>query len=111
MAYATLAEDLALGCYLIAEKTAEGIYNISGEEMLSPYDMALQTADFFGLDASLIVRTDASRFSQPAKRPPKTGFIITKAKQDLNYQPRRFREGIALMSQQMAAGLSPQAVR
>ena len=50
----TLAEDLALGCYLIADQEAEGIFNISGKDFLSPYDMAIKTADFFGLDKSLI---------------------------------------------------------
>ena len=98
----TLAEDLALGCVLIADKEKEGVYNISGKDFLSPYEMAIQTADFFDLDKSLIVRTDASRFSQPAKRPPKTGFIIDKARQDLGYEPRSFKEGIALLSQQIS---------
>lgn len=97
----TLAEDLALGCMLIADQEKEGIYNISGKDFLSPYDMALQTADFFKLDKSLIVRTDASRFSQPAKRPPRTGFIIDKARQELGYEPHSFEEGIAVLSEQM----------
>lgn len=99
----TLAEDLALGCYLIVDKAAQGVYNISGEDFLTPYEMAIQTADFFHLDKSLIVRTDASRFSQPAKRPPRTGFIIDKAKQDLGYRPRSFSEGIAILNKQMQA--------
>ncbi|NJL15762.1 MAG: NAD(P)-dependent oxidoreductase [Microscillaceae bacterium] len=97
----TLAEDLARGCFLIAEKEAEGIFNLSGPDMLTPYDMALQTADFFGLDKSLIVRTDASQFSQPARRPPKTGFILDKARRELGYSPHSFAEGILVLSQQM----------
>ncbi len=97
----TLAEDLAKGCALIVEKEAQGIFNISGKEMLTPYDMAIQTADYFGLDKSLIVETDASKFSQTAKRPPKTGFIIKKAQDVLGYAPHAFAEGIALLHQQM----------
>lgn len=97
----TLAEDLALGCVLIADQEKEGIYNISGKDFLSPYEMALQTADFFNLDKSLIVRTDGSKFSQPAKRPPKTGFIIEKARRELGYEPHSFKEGIALLSTQI----------
>lgn len=97
----TLAEDLAQGCALIVEKESKGVFNISGEEMLTPYEMAIQTADYFGLDKSLIVETDASKFSQTAKRPPKTGFIITKAKEILGYTPHTFTEGIALLHQQM----------
>ncbi len=97
----TLAEDLAMGCYLSAKKKARGIYNISGEEMMTPYDIAMQTADFFKLNKSLINATDSSKFKQPALRPPKTGFIITKAKNELGYQPHSFEEGLAVMASQL----------
>lgn len=97
----TLAEDLAMGCFLAAIKKAHGIYNISGEEVMTPYDIALQTADFFKLDKSLIQATDSSTFKQPAIRPAKTGFIITKAKNELGYQPHSFKEGLALMASQL----------
>lgn len=97
----TLAEDLAMGCYLAATKKAQGVYNISGSDFLSPYQMAVQTADFFKLDKSLIQETDSTLFTQPAKRPPKTGFIIDKAKKDLGYQPRSFNEGLAILARQI----------
>ena len=97
----TLAEDLAMGCWLIAQKEAQGIFNISGKEMLTPYDMAIATADYFHLDKSYITRTDASGFSQPAARPPKTGFIIEKARNLLGYEPHSFAEGIAILEQQL----------
>ncbi len=99
----TLAEDLAQGCALIVEKEATGVFNISGKELLTPYEMAIQTADFFDLDKSLIVRTDASKFSQTAKRPPRTGFILDKATSILNYQPHSFKQGIAILQQQLQA--------
>ncbi|MFM7020057.1 MAG: SDR family oxidoreductase [Aquirufa sp.] len=97
----TLAEDLAIGCWLIAQKEAEGIFNISGEELLTPYEMAIQTAEFFHLPKELIKPADSSTFSQPAKRPPRTGFILDKAKRVLGYQPRSFNEGIALLAKQI----------
>uniref|UniRef100_UPI00404A469F SDR family oxidoreductase n=1 Tax=Fulvivirga sp. TaxID=1931237 RepID=UPI00404A469F len=90
----TLAEDLAMGCYLIASQSATGIYNISGEELMTPYDIAIKTAEYFQLDKSLISETDGSKFSQPAKRPPKTGFIIDKAKTKLGYSPNSFEDGL-----------------
>ncbi len=97
----TLAEDLAMGCYLAAKKKAVGIYNISGEEIMTPYDIAIQTADFFKLNKSFIHATDSSKFKQPAARPLKTGFIVTKAKRELGYQPHLFKEGLALMAAQL----------
>lgn len=97
----TLAEDLAKGCALVAEKKAEGIYHISGKDMLTPYDIAIATADFFKLDKSLMEEVDASVFSQPAKRPPKTGFILDKAINKLGYNPLSFTEGLAVMAKQL----------
>ena len=97
----TLAEDLAIGCWLIAQKEAEGIFNISGEELLTPYEMAIQTAEYFHLPKELIKPADSSTFTQPAKRPPRTGFILDKAKRVLGYQPRSFNEGIALLAKQI----------
>ncbi len=97
----TLAEDLAKGCLLIAEKEATGLYNISGKNLMTPYEMAIQTADYFKLDKSFITKTDGSKFKQTAKRPPKTGFILDKAIKNLGYNPRSFEEGIAILAQQI----------
>jgi dTDP-4-dehydrorhamnose reductase len=97
----TLAEDLAIGCYLIAQKRAEGVYNISGKDFLNPLEMAIMTADYFKLDKSFITQADSTTFSQPAKRPPRTGFVIDKAIKDLGYAPRSFKEGIALLASQI----------
>ncbi|MEQ8533204.1 MAG: SDR family oxidoreductase [Imperialibacter sp.] len=97
----TLAEDLAMGCYLIAKKKAKGVFNISGNDFMNPYQMAIATADYFGLDKSLINETDGSKFSQPAKRPPKTGFVLDKAKEVLGYSPHSFEEGIAVLAEQL----------
>ncbi len=97
----TLAEDLAMGCSLAATKNVQGIYHISGSEMMTPYAIAMATADFFGLDKSLITETDSTKFTQPAKRPAKTGFIIEKAKKELGYKPHSFRDGLALIAKQI----------
>lgn len=97
----TLAEDLAQGCWLIARKEATGIFNISGGDMLTPYDIAMKTADAFDLDKNLMSKTDSSKFKQPAKRPMKTGFNIEKARKILDYQPHTFDEGLAVLKQQL----------
>ena len=93
----TLADDLAQGCWLLARHDAQGIYNIAGREMLTPYDMALQVADYFSLDKSLIIKADGSIFTQPARRPPRTGFLIEKAERELGYRPHSFAQGIEMV--------------
>jgi dTDP-4-dehydrorhamnose reductase len=97
----TLAEDLAMGCYLVVDKKAEGIFHISGKDFLTPYEMAIKTADFFGLDKSLISQVDAKNFTQPAKRPARTGFVLDKAVSILGYNPVSFDEGIEVLAGQM----------
>lgn len=99
----TLAEDLATGCFLAATKQARGVYNISGKDFLSPYDIAIQTAAHFNLDQSLIKKTDSTQFKQPARRPLTTGFIIDKARKDLGYEPHSFSEGVEILAKQIAS--------
>ncbi len=99
----TLAEDLAAGCILIAEKKARGIYNISGKDFLSILDLANLVADYYGLDKTLIRPSKSADIKQPAKRPPITGFIIDKAVKELNYHPHSFTEGIKILQDQINA--------
>lgn len=98
----TLAEDLAKGCLLISEQKVKGIFNISGSDLLTPYEMAIKTAQFFNLSTATMQKADASTFTQTAKRPPKTGLLIEKARTVLGYEPHTFDEGIAIVSEQMA---------
>lgn len=93
----TYVEDLAKGILLAVENKAKGVYHISGEELLSPYDMAIATAAYLALDENLIEKVDASLFVQAGKRPAKTGFIIDKAKNELGYRPLSFTEGLKKM--------------
>lgn len=97
----TLAEDLADGCILIADKKATGVYNISGKNYMSILELANRVADYYKLDKSLIKPSKSADIKQPAKRPPNTGFIIDKAVKELGYAPHSFEEGIALMEKQI----------
>lgn len=98
----TLAEDLAQGCWLLARQSAQGIFHLSGRELLTPYQMAQQVAATFQLDSALLEQVDSQTFTQPARRPPRTGFRIAKAERELGYQPHSFAEGLALVQGQLA---------
>jgi dTDP-4-dehydrorhamnose reductase len=91
----TYAGDLARGVRLQLESGEQGIFHISGSDVLTPWEMALRTADRLGLDATLMTRVDASTFSQPARRPLRTGFVIEKARRLLGYEPVSFEEGLS----------------
>jgi dTDP-4-dehydrorhamnose reductase len=97
----TLAEDLANACEAAAVKRAQGIYHISGKELMSIIDIVFLVADFFKLDKSYINPVTSGELNQPAKRPPKTGFILDKAMKDLDYKPHSLMEGLEIVKQQL----------
>ena len=93
----TFVDDLVTGIMLLIEKSLDGIFHISGREEMTPYDMAIETAKFLKLDESLIEKVDSSNFSQAGLRPAKTGFRIDKARKELGFEPRGFRETLEIM--------------
>ena len=97
----TLAEDLAKGCISIIDKSAFGLYHLSGPKTYSILDLVHKVADFYNLDKSLILPVTSASLNQPATRPLSTGFDITKAKKDLDFNPVDFLEGIKIMDQQI----------
>lgn len=101
----TLAEDLAEGCVLTALQKAEGIYNISGKDFLSVQEIVEAVGNYWGLDLSIMSTISSKTLNQAAKRPPKTGFVLDKAINELGYAPRSFTEGLQLMDAQMKEAL------
>lgn len=90
----TLDSDLADGIFKIIEKSAEGIFHISGKEYLSVYEFALTIAEVFQFDASLISPVTSLSLNQTGRRPAKTGFDISKAIRELEYSPSGIKEGL-----------------
>ena len=97
----TLAEDLAEGCLLAFEKHASGIFNISGKDYMSVLELVQRVADFYGYSKDIIHPISSSTLNQPAKRPPRTGFDLSKSTRILGYQPHSFEEGLALLDKQL----------
>lgn len=98
----THGSDLAKGCLLIAEKEANGIFHLSGKEVMSILELVEKVADYYQLDKSIISPIKSTTLNQAAKRPPITGFDLTKANKELEYYPLSFEEGLALVSQELA---------
>ena len=97
----TLAEDLAIACYEAAIRKATGLFHVSGREVISIIDIAYKVADYFGLDKKYIRPVSTAELNQPAKRPLKTGFIISKAERELGFNPHSIEEGIAILNEQI----------
>ncbi len=99
----TLADELASACLLAAQQKAEGIYHISGKEMMTIVDIVKAVAKFWNLDQSLINEVSSATLNQEAKRPLKTGFVLNKAVTQLGYKPHTFTEALQLVDAQMQA--------
>jgi len=97
----TLAEDLAEACLLAVEKSAQGIYHVSGKDYMSVADLVKKVADYWALDKSIISEISSESLNQVAKRPVKTGFILNKTINDLDYNPHSFEEGLKIVDEQM----------
>lgn len=93
----TWADDLAWACLRICELDKKGIYHISGPETMSIFELVSRVADYFGISKETLVRTDSTTLNQPAKRPPKTGFDLTKSREELGYNPKTIEETLPLI--------------
>lgn len=96
-----LAEDLAIGCLEIAKRKAQGIFHLSGKDIMSIVELVRRVAKYYQLDDSFIEEISSAELNQAAKRPPRTGFILKKANKVLDYHPRSFEEGIAFLDTQL----------
>ena len=94
----TYVGSLADACILSMEQKVKGIFNISGKEIMSIYDMGIKIAEFYGFDSSLISSIPTSQLSQKAKRPSKTGFNLQKAIDNLDFRPLTLEEGLTLLN-------------
>lgn len=88
----TWADDLAWACLRVCELNQTGVYHISGPETLSIYSIVERVAKYYGLSTESLTKTDSSTLNQPAKRPPRTGFDLTKSRNELGYNPKTIEE-------------------
>lgn len=93
----TFVNDLARACRLVIENSAEGIFHISGNEMMSMYEFACRIADFYNWDKSLISPISSQSIGQNKNRPAKTGFVLDKAKRELEFVPVSIDEALGIM--------------
>jgi len=94
----TLADNLAEVILRIVRIDATGLYHIAGSERISRYGFAMQTAEVFGLDRSLITPVKMQDFNVwVAKRPRDSSLSVDKAKHELNVSLLDVREGLRNM--------------
>ncbi len=74
------------------------MYHIAGSERISRYEFAMETAEVFGLDRSLVtpVRMEDLKFLV-ARRPRDSFLSVDKAKHELKVSLLNIREGLQEM--------------
>ena len=97
----TLAEDLADICILAAKKKAYGIFNASGKDIMSIYEIVERIAKYYGNSIDNLNKISTATLNQKALRPPKTGFILDKSRNELGYNPHSFEDCLAIIDKQL----------
>jgi dTDP-4-dehydrorhamnose reductase len=97
----TWADDLAKGCVAIIERKHFGIFHLCGPETYSILDLVKEIANFYGHSIENISPVSSNTLNQSAKRPPKTGFDLTKAETLLDYHPLEMKETLKLLEREI----------
>ena len=98
----TFADDLAKACIFAAENRVEGLFHVSTNRLISIYEIARMVAKSFDLNENLISPVPTSRLTQPARRPLKTGFDISKAISRLKLPGVSFENRLQVFKDQLA---------
>ena len=68
---------------------------------MSILELVYRVADFYELNKGSVSAIKSITLNQAAKRPPKTGFLLDKAINELGYKPVSFEEGLAIVSEEL----------
>ena len=94
----TWADDLAWGCIEICQRNKTGIFHLCGPEFMAVNEIVFRIAKHLGKSTENIEIISSSTLNQPAKRPPRTGFDLTKSKTELGYNPKTIEETITILT-------------
>jgi dTDP-4-dehydrorhamnose reductase len=94
----TWADDLAWGCLEICRKDKKGIFHLCGPELMAVNEIVFRIAKHLGKSTENVEIISSSTLNQPAKRPPRTGFDLTKSKTELGYNPKTIEETITILT-------------
>jgi len=97
----TLVDDLAHACILALENNVIGVFNVSSNQLMSIYEIAIEVSKAFDLDKSFINPIATTSLDQPAKRPPITGFDLTKSINELKLPSYSFIERLQVFKNQL----------
>lgn len=84
----------------IVDIKAKGIFNLAGGEIVNRYQLAIATAEIFGLNKDLVKPVETSFFGSLFPRPKNTSFNTSKVEEKLHIRPLIVSEGLSLMKRE-----------
>ena len=97
----TWADDLAYGCVEIILRNQTGVFHLSGPVSRSVNKIVEEVGEALGLTNLNIETISSETLNQAAKRPPKTGFDLSKAEKLLDYRPKDIQETIPILKKEL----------
>lgn len=94
----TWADDLAWGCLEICRRDKKGIFHLCGPELMAVNEIVFRIAKHLGKSTENVEIISSSTLNQPAKRPPRTGFDLSKSRSELGYNPKTIEETITILT-------------
>jgi len=92
----TFVIDICRGVHGMMTKQVTGSFHLAGNDIISPYQMAVKVAEILGLNSSLIEPVNSDTFPEPVKRAKKSGLKSERAKSELGFNPISFEEGVRM---------------
>jgi dTDP-4-dehydrorhamnose reductase len=96
----TYIHDLARSLIGLCSHNARGLFHMGGVTFMTRYDLALELAGFFDLDAGLIEPIATRAAGLKAKRPLRSGLSTDALEAELERRPLSFTEGLEHMVRQ-----------
>lgn len=97
----TWADDLAYGCVEIILRNQTGVFHLSGPVSRSVNKIVEEVGEALGLTDLNIQTISSATLNQAAKRPPRTGFDLSKAEKLLDYRPKDIQETIPILKKEL----------
>jgi len=97
----TLNTNLADMVLEVVNRRLSGVFHLCGASRVSRYELALQIAETFGLEAELIERVDSSTLRLLARRPKDSSLDVSKATKLLKNKPLQLVDSLALLKQEL----------
>lgn len=97
----TLNTNLAKMLLEIAERGLKGVFHLAGGTRVSRYDFALQIANTFGLDETLIMPAKMNEMPWIAPRPKDSSLDTSKAARYLKEKPSRLDQALGILKEEI----------